>query len=557
MATKANKRQPKRKPLPVCTKKDLRKKKSKRRPCRVPAKSQPKKQTASPTGPAAAPPATATSPDAFPTAYGPSAPILAPVTTPEPAPQPPRPADPVPAPAEPSIDTGAVPRYSGSFGAAEASRLLWRAGFGPAPGQLERVAAMGLDAAVDALLYPGSATLVGPAPTGSYLVGGELQPRDFYGHLHLAFLDRMVRSADSLTERMTLVLHDWFGVGGTKVESWGLMTDHLDLLRGGWRGSFRDLLKDVTKDAAMLVFLDGRLNVKTSPNENYARELMELYTLGADRGAYTETDVKEAARALTGWGTNWSPELSYHDVVWNGARWDYGNKTLFSGKPWQRAGAFISDDVVDAIVDHPLHASFVVTKLWSYFIPTAPDAETVRALEDVYRRSGERLLSVVAAILRHPDLYRGPSMVKPPAVLAAGLMRARGQGLTTQWWIPRLQAAGQFLGDPPSVAGWNDRAWLNSATYRARWIMSVGVAGAELAVSSAYAGLRETAAEAVDRALAYWQRPAVSSELLAALTQVASVPRSATEYSTDDAYLAARANTLRQMIAVSPDFQVC
>ncbi len=529
-ATRKKKKKTKR--LPVCTKKDLRTKKSKRRKCRVvkpkpkvPAKTPVKP---SPTGPVAAPPVSTPSPDAFPTAPA----------------------------AEP---TDGLRVYSGAFGVAQAQRLLFRAGFGPRPGQAESVAAQGLRGAVSALVNPGSPTMVGPAPTGAFLVGGAFAPADRYGHLHLDLLDRQIRSTDQLTERMVLVLHDWFAVsesGATRAR----LPDHIELLRRGWRGSFRRLLLDLTPDPAMLLFLDGVSNRRGAPNENYARELMELYALGADRGAYTEDDVREMARALTGFRNDYSDALGPYNFRYDPARHDTGVKTVFAGTPHERSGRLTWEDAVHAVVDHPLHASFVVRKLWSYFIPTEPTAETQRQLEALYRSGGEQLGPLVEAILLHPDLHTGPTMVKPPVVLTAGLLRSLGQGISTDTWINRVASAGQFLGEPPNVAGWNDRAWLNTSTHSARWGLVMEALRPVVSTSADYRGKTETSADALDAALAVWGYPSLSTDHLAALRRVSQEtwsPRATGDtYGSLENFLAHRQNALRQLVGAAPDFQV-
>ena len=172
-----------------------------------------------------------------------------------------------------------VPVYHGPFGKKEAERLLWRAGFGPKPGEAKEVARKGLKRAVDDLLHPPSARLVGKAPTAD---GGEpLSPRDAWGHDHLWWLDRMVRSNQPLVERLTLIWHDWFATSNAGVGSQKWMLTQNSLFRKHALGNFESLLIAVTHDPAMLIWLNGRDNTKWSPNENYARELMEIFTLGA------------------------------------------------------------------------------------------------------------------------------------------------------------------------------------------------------------------------------------------------------------------------------------
>ena len=193
----------------------------------------------------------------------------------------------------------------------KAERLLWRAGFGPRPGDVDAVVARGLDATVHSLVYPGgTVTLNGPDPTDDD--GNALAPADAWGHDHCWWLDRMVRSDQQLVERMTLIWHDWFATSNDKVSDQQLMLDQNATLRANALGSFHDLLRAVTVDAAMLVWLDGIDNTRWDPNENYAREVMELFTLGADRGAYSEQDVREQARAFTGWRATWTDGVGLH-----------------------------------------------------------------------------------------------------------------------------------------------------------------------------------------------------------------------------------------------------
>jgi uncharacterized protein (DUF1800 family) len=380
------------------------------------------------------------------------------------------------------------PVFKGKFGAAEAERLLWRAGFGPRKDEAARLAKKGLRGAVLSLTRPPAEKLVGPEPTDPR--GNPLAPFDAAGHDHMWWLDRMVRSNQPLVERMALVWHDWFAtqrVGGIPQKG---MIDQNQLFRTHALGSFAQLLEDVTKDPAMLRWLNGDKNTVRSPNENYARELMELFTLGVNRG-YTEDDVREQARALTGWrGVRNRAEATYV-FSYVPRRHDAGVKTIFG-----KSGNFDWRDACRLCLEHPLHASFFVTKLWSYFVPTAAPAATQRALETIYR-NGYQVRPVVEAILQHPALYNGPRMVKPPAVYVAGLLRATGRGVTGANWANLGAVSGQRLFRPPNVAGWDDTRWLDTSTFRGRWFL----AGAALRESASTAPAR-TASALVDRAAA-------------------------------------------------------
>ncbi len=358
-----------------------------------------------------------------------------------------------------------VPVYRGRFGSAQAERLLWRAGFGPRPGEAKKLARKGLRSAVHSLTRPGKEHLRGWAPRDEQ--GLPLAPRDAYGHDHLWWLDRMVRTSRPLVERMTLVWHDWFATSNAGVGSQRLMLAQNQLFRSRALGTFGRLLLGVTRDPAMLIWLSGNQNTLDAPNENYGRELMELFSLGADRpGGYTEEDVREQARALTGWTNDYDSTGPYNFRfdVW---RHDQGVKSIFGHQ-----GNFDWRDSCWLCLKHPNHASFFVTKLWSYFVPTPPPAATQAALEHMYVSHGYAVRPVLESILMHPELYVGPRMVKPPVVYTAGLLRRLGRPIDTSEWVWLDALAGQQLFYPPNVSGWDESRWLDTATFRGRWYVA-------------------------------------------------------------------------------------
>ena len=208
-------------------------------------------------------------------------------------------------------------------------------------------------------------------------------------------------------------------------------------------------------------------------------------------------------------------------------------------------------------VTHPQHPSFFVRKLWSYFVPVDPDAATVAGLEALYRTRYE-VAPVVRAILMHPALIAGPRMVKPPIVHQAGLLRRLGAGVTTtDWaWIGRL--AGQQLFYPPNVAGWDDSRWLDTATYRGRWIgVQRLLRDFRLDPAKPPAGLPSDATGLLAHALAFWHDPALSEGTHYALlrfTRAALKDASKQQWKLKQ-YPALIENALRHLIAVSPDVQ--
>src|SRR5919198_1413803 len=442
----------------------------------------------------------------------------------------------------------AVPVYRGRFGKPQAERLLWRAGFGPRKGEAEKLAKLGLQGAVHKLTNPGRERLRGPKPHDDD--GHPLAPYDAWGHDELWWLDRMVRTSRPLVERMALVWHDWFATSREGVDSARLMLKQNRLFRTHGLGSFSTLLTEVTRDPAMLLWLSGTDNTKDSPNENYARELMELFTLGADRRAYTEHDVREQARALTGWRNDWDDNVGPVNFRFDPDYHDGGIKTIFG-----KRGRFGWRDSCRLCVQHRLHPSFFVAKLWSYFVPTKPPAATARALERLYVGRRYAIRPVVEAILRHPALYTGPRMVKPPAVYVAGLLRGLGRGVDTEAWTWLLSLAGQQLFYPPNVAGWDDTRWLDTATFRARWEIA-GHAIRPRVLKESARHVPHRAELLLERARAVLGEPTLTGPTEAALHRFAK--RALADANADwkkREYPPLIENALRQLLATAPDLQ--
>jgi hypothetical protein len=436
---------------------------------------------------------------------------------------------------------------------AGAHRLLWRAGFGPTRGQAEALVGQPLQQVVFGLTRPsGEANLSGPAPVND--AGEALAPADAWGEDHCWWLDRMIRSDQQLVERMTFIWHDWFANSNSQVNSQRQMLDQNNLFRRMGLGSFQDLFLAVTTDPAMLIFLNGTSNSKQDPNENYAREMMELFSLGADRGAYTEDDVREMARALTGWRSDWSAELGNHNFRFDPSYHDTKTKSVFDQK-----GNWDYNDAVRLCVNHPLHPSFFVIKLWSYFIPTPPDTQTLASLQGLYTSSGFSIRAVVEAILQHPDLYNGPELVTPPVVFNAGLMRASGRYVDTTSWAWLCNGAGQQLFYPPNVAGWDFTRWLDTSTAKARWEIANYVTQKSYANpwgGSSYDST-EDANTAMNSALAYWGDPLLSADSRQCIADFAySCLAGYTAPWQQEPFRAIRQNALRMLIATSPDLQV-
>ncbi|HET6997213.1 MAG TPA: DUF1800 family protein [Solirubrobacterales bacterium] len=453
------------------------------------------------------------------------------------------------APAPPLGEVRPAGAYQGPFGTEQATRLLNRAGVGALPGQAEQLASLGLVGAVQSLTRPsGAASLNGPSPVDDD--GDPIAPADAWGHDHLWWLDRMIRTSQPLVERMALVFHDWFATSIEGVSKQQQTIDQSNLFRSACFGSFLDLFKAVTIDPAMLQWLNGNENRKSAPNENYAREMMELFSLGADRGAYSENDIREQARSLTGWRNDWSAEQGNYNFRFDGKRHDTGTKTVFG-----RSGNWSWEDACRLCVEHPLHPSFFVDKLWSYFIPQPP-ADAVRdSLIETYRGSGWAIRPVLEAILMSPEIYQGPPMVKPPVVQLAGMLRALGRPIDTEAWIWLCDPAGQVLFRPPNVSGWDDSRWLDTSRMRARWNL-VHYALDEISVDAwngSYS-TTESPEEALNRALASWGSPALRGEHRSELLEFAQRAENQILATWQRGpYRAMRQNALLQLIGICPD----
>ncbi len=226
----------------------------------------------------------------------------------------------------------------------------------------------------------------------------------------------------------------------------------------------------------MLLWLSGTENTKWAPNENYARELMELFTLGAGAG-YGEDDVREQARALTGWANDWDDDTGPTHFRFEDEYHDGGRKRIF-GETRQ----FDWRDSCMLCLEHKRHPGFLVQKLWSYFVPIA-----ARRRRPARRcaSSTSRATTRFARWSRRSSSTRrsttGPRMVKPPVVYIAGLLRARGRGIETDSWTWISDLAGQRLFDPPNVAGWDETRWLDTSTLRGRWIAAQRIARDDVA----------------------------------------------------------------------------
>jgi hypothetical protein len=286
---------------------------------------------------------------------------------------------------------------------------------------------------------------------------------------------RMVNTPFPLQERIAVFWHDHFATSASKVGRSDWMADQIELFRTDGLGSFRDLLVKVGRQPAMLRWLDGNNSHKSNPNENYGREILELFAVGV--GNYTEKDVQELARAFTGWQINGSSSRFHKE------RFDDGDKTLFAGKPYETKAKLDSESAVDAILKHPESARFIGRRLFQTFVHPEPTQEHVDHVAGRLRHHqwhvGNVLKELLKTRLMHSDwAYR--SRIKSPVELVVGACYATGATPRAQYLREACARMGQSLLYPPNVAGWDGgQTWINATTVieRFRFGMNLGQHG--------------------------------------------------------------------------------
>jgi uncharacterized protein (DUF1800 family) len=357
-----------------------------------------------------------------------------------------------------SLDlAAALQPYAGPFGPRQAGHLLRRGGFGGSESDVAQMASLGIAGAVDSLLHPTAPDLDFPAYPDTALLYDRAKAR---ASAQLWWLDRMLRTKRPLQEKMTLFWHGHFATSVQKVPV-PSMAAQIDLFRAFGLGRFPALLSAVTRDPAMLIWLDNRANAKAHPNENYAREVMELFALGL--GNYTEGDVKEAARAFTGWTIDKDQQAAFVP-----ARHDDGIKTVLG-----KSGRLDADDVVAIVVSQPIHQRFIARKLLEFFVYSDPEPELTESVAQAYALSGFDLAKTVGTIL-HSNVFHSwrayRAIPKSPIEFAIGTLRYVGAATVPPNLVYQLARMGQEPLNPPSVKGWDGGpSWINTSTLLARF----------------------------------------------------------------------------------------
>ncbi len=354
------------------------------------------------------------------------------------------------------------------------AHLLRRAGFGATASELKQYSALGIAGSIDRLLNPDS-------------VSDDLDTRLNSLNLDLTSIPdeqrwwvlRMIYSQRPLQEKMTLFWHGVLTSSYTKVggkAGFGFMITQNQFLRAHCFDTYDNILLGITSDPAMMWWLDLRLSTSDAPNENYARELMELFTLGVN-GGYTEDDVHNAALALTGW------RLRGSTAVYNAAQHNSSQKTLLGN-----TGNLDYHDVIRIVAAHPATGPHICTRIFSFFVHENPSVSELRPMVDAYNSSGHSIGAVMRAMLTSPAFF-APSAyrmrIKSPSEYLVGSIRqlaleTNGQALSTV-----LTLMGQTIFNPPNVAGWpgdgDSTNWLNTGT----WLERLNLTNSVLALGAA------------------------------------------------------------------------
>jgi uncharacterized protein (DUF1800 family) len=363
-----------------------------------------------------------------------------------------------------------------------AAHLAARAGFGESSAQLERWTQQGLDATVQELLHPDSdkyslpscATPSQFADLRARVVQAsdgdekkeakralrEAQNHEFYALINW-WTQRMLTTRAPLLEKMTLFWHGHFATSAAKVRSPYKLWQQNETLRRNAFGSFVTLTKAISCDPAMMVYLDLTTSQTEHPNENFARELMELFTLG--EGNYTEADIKESARAFTGYRID---RLEQFRFAKN--QCDAGSKTFLA-----QIGNWKGDQIIDIILKQPVAANFITSKIWKFFVYEDPESQLTDKLSEIFRQNYE-IRQLLETIFLSEEFYSQrarDAIVKSPVQYVVEAGRTLGVSIPTGFTLFNIYwQMGQVPFYPPNVKGWDGgKSWINTATLTFRY----------------------------------------------------------------------------------------
>jgi uncharacterized protein (DUF1800 family) len=349
----------------------------------------------------------------------------------------------------------------------EMAHLFRRAGFGARRDELEAAVAKGYEATLEELLHPEAQPDIDHDLIWRYWVdikeSRQIIPAQSY------WVYRMINSKRPLEEKMALFWHHLFATGFAKLNHPGAMLQQVAMFREYGLGDLRTLLVELSKDPAMIFWLDNQTNTNDVHNENYGRELLELFSLGI--GNYSEDDVKNCARAFTGWTMKnpipgAQPFGRYQwEYEFRPDLHDYGEKTFLG-----ETGNFDGADIVDIIVRQPACAQFICMRLHNYFVSDVVDQAAIDELVKVYFASQYDIRAVMRTLFMS-DAFRSEKAyfqrVKSPAEHVVGIMRMVDDFTYPRWGIQEIALESRYMGqdllNPPSVEGWHTgKEWIDT-----------------------------------------------------------------------------------------------
>ena len=413
---------------------------------------------------------------------------------------------------------GALAPYRGPWDARRAAHLLRRAGFGGTPDAIARTASMRPHDAVESLIHfpdgDGTAgpdnvfdpreelrslrsTLRGADDTArrTALAALRKEARDSVISMQTWWLNRMLSGPAPLQEKMTLYFHGHFTSAAIQKGAWpNYVWQQNQLFRTNALGNLRDLTLAVSKDPAMLIYLDNARSNKTHPNENYARELMELFTLG--HGNYSEEDIRQSARAFTGW----TLDRRTGDFAFSQTLHDEGSKTFLG-----LSGNLDGTDIVDRIYRQPACARFWAQSLLGFFLYSDPEPELVDAFATVIRKHDFTLAPVMSILLQSNVFYSERAyraLVKSPVEFVIGTHTALGIPTVERSALRPLVQMGQVLFEPPNVAGWpGGENWITSQSIIARHNFVAALVNSPMVAQSSWLDRMPSSATAASQEL--------------------------------------------------------
>lgn len=380
-----------------------------------------------------------------------------------------------------------TPLPSAKWDREKAAHLLNRAAFGGTPEEIEATRAKGMSGAVEALVSPPNESFEAQPPAWAHpqnireirmgirqAKAEPMQRREKRQEFRMMegrnildlrgwWLQRMATTPAPLLEKMTLFWHGHFATSAEKVKDGYFLWKQNDTLRRGALGNFVSLTKAISRDPAMMIYLDLRQSRKEKPNENWARELMELFTLGI--GNYSEQDIKESARAFTGYRL----DMTTQQFRYAPFQFDAGTKTFLG-----QTGPFSGDDIIDIITRQPACSKFIARKLWRFFAEDQPSEQIVETVAERLRTHNFEMRPVLREIFSSNEFYAASAMsnqIKSPVQFLVQTAKLLGTELPPpQVAQNAMRQMGQILFAPLNVKGWDGgKAWISTSTLLFRY----------------------------------------------------------------------------------------